>query len=177
VGRVRFAVEQRLVGGRVELSLVRFTRVHRRLAPDPQEAEVLARRRFDPRRRDEIADYVGRLETAAELAGRGELGCSVQASPWPDGTVRVELVERWLADDGRLQTEILASQRFDAARDDALVQSAELAEELRALGAQRNEERARTRLTALAAEDAVGEDGAQPLHAARLLARLLGRAG
>jgi hypothetical protein len=136
-----YVVQASAASGPVEVSLSRTKRQKHLLASESYTPlELLALRRF---RRSDITGYTtyaGRLEHAARLAARGELGYTVYTSV-DDGVLRVCMVARLLDADGHLQTELSHESRFeDPDSDLTLVQSNEKAAELRASAAELNDE-------------------------------------
>jgi hypothetical protein len=138
----------------------------------PQEI-VLAQRTFKPGvDLFALEAYAAQLERAAEHGNRGTLGCFVQVSPLPDGTVSVTLYERWFR--GKyLLCEQLASRRFDASGEDARAASVAYLLDLRDQAARRNHERlaAAAELDTEAIANAHGSN--DPVPAAEQLAEQL----
>jgi hypothetical protein len=137
----RFVVERRSGPrpGTLDIVLVRQEKEARRLARDRYASgEVILSRTVDDRRVDLIAESERLLGDAARFAGAGEWGAHVTNEPDRDGSVRVRLLERRLTADG-IRVEVLADCRFDASGDDAVVEAASFAAELRIWAEQRND--------------------------------------
>ena len=167
--------------GVVECSLVRYIRRDLPFRPDVDEpVEVLARRRFRKGNRMAIWGYERELSRAADEARAGRYGATVSVVPLPDGKVKVEVVE--CAFDGlKLRTDVLASGRFDATDEDALVPTAEAMAELRAWVEERNRRRVKQMVEAEAREAVDAEIATRHAQdrarAAKELAEILERAG
>ncbi|MFL5823629.1 MAG: hypothetical protein ACJ764_09325 [Solirubrobacteraceae bacterium] len=133
-GEECFVVRGRQVRGQVEISLSRDLREgHRFGSFTYTPVELLAIKRFDHVDSAHYMAYANALEDAMRYAARGELGYTVDTVV-DGGSVRVFLVARLLADDGRIRTEVSHEQRFeDADSHAALVQASETATELRSL--------------------------------------------
>src|SRR5262249_28798260 len=132
--------------GTLEIVLVHQRKEVRRLARDRYlDGEVLLSRTVDDRRVDLIAECERLLGDAARYADAGEWGAHVTSVPERDGSLRVRLLERRLTAAG-IRVEVLADRRFDAGGDDAVVQAAAFAAELRVWAEQRNEALAAERL-------------------------------
>jgi hypothetical protein len=144
----RFVVERRFGQrpGTLEILLVRKDRQVRRLARDRYaDGEVVLSRTIDDRRVDLVGECERLLQDAARFAEAGEWGAHVTSLADRDGSVRVRLLERRLTADG-IRVEMLADRRFDASGDDAVVEAAAFAAELRIFAEQRNEALAAERL-------------------------------
>jgi len=162
--------------GYLRVALVREAprRDHRPAAAE-RDHIVVAQRTFRARfELFELEAYAAQLERAAEHGNRGTLGSFVEIEPSADGAVSVTLYERWFK--GRhLRCEQLASRRFDADQDDALVASAEYLVELQDQAAQRNRQREAANCDIRNDDSAAAHDPAGSLTAAGRLAELLKR--
>jgi hypothetical protein len=136
-----YVVEGCFAGPFVEISLSRATRHTHRFGSDSYTAiEQLALKRFGRDEEAEYGEYAGNLEDAARIAARGELGYDVQTTA-EDGKVKVKLIARLLAPDGRIHTDISHEESFeDADSELALVRANEKATELRALAEELGEQ-------------------------------------
>jgi hypothetical protein len=145
-----FVVRGREVGPFIEISLSRdrhHTHGSKRGTFEP--LELLAMKRFGHQDMAGYTAYAGNLESAASLAARGQLGYSVDTE-LEGGVVRISLIARLMAPDGRVHTEITHEQSFDDPDSEAaLVQANEQATELRANAEQLNDDLATTRAAAL----------------------------
>lgn len=130
----------------VEISLSRDARHKRRFGSESYEpVELLALKRFRPTDIAGYSTYAGNLEVAADIAARGKLGYTVHTSS-DNGRVRISLVARLLAPDGRVRTEISHEQSFeDPDSQVALVQASEKAAELSSVAEELNDQWASVR--------------------------------
>jgi hypothetical protein len=145
-----YVVRGRQVGGLVEISLSRDRDQKHRFRSDTYAPiEELAFKRFPGDDTSAYTAYADHLEDAARYAARGELGYTLDSVV--DGTgVRISLVARLLADDGRMETEISHEQYVEDPE-----QAHEKAAELGAMARELNEQwasRRRARLVELRSE-------------------------
>jgi hypothetical protein len=128
-----YVVRGRMVGRFVEISLSRDSRERHRFRSDSYTPiELLALKRFRPAEVSAYTAYAGELETAADVAARGELGYTVHTVS-ENGQLRIALIARLLTADGRVQTEISHEHSFeDPDSQVVLVQANEKATEIRA---------------------------------------------
>ncbi len=171
----RFVVERRSGQrpGTVEIVLVRQEKEARRLARDRYvDGEVILSRTLDDRRVDLVGECERLLQDAARFAGTGEWGAHVTSLADRDGSVRVRLLERRLTTDG-IRVEVLADRRFDASGDDAVVEAAAFAAELRVWAEQRNEAIAAERLDETLEADAAEAAQRERERLAAELARIV----
>ncbi|HEU0315991.1 MAG TPA: hypothetical protein VFR49_01600 [Solirubrobacteraceae bacterium] len=172
-GEECYAVESHLDGGIVVVELVHYRRRaggfgHKHWT----RLERVASERFGEHDIDDFWRYSTQLADAARHALDGELGAFVKTESLSDGSVRVRLVDRRMRD-RRLATDILEDRCFDPTAADALVASAEFAEELRARARQLNDDAfaAAADADARAAQAAVDE--AERARQARELAEIV----
>lgn len=128
--------------GRTEVTLIRRTAPQRRslLHRSHDEALALFRRTFSPLRElKELERYAAELELVARHANNGTLGCFVDTRPH-EGMVAIALYDRWF-DGENLRCDELASRRYDAGDEQALVASAEFVAEMQEWAERRNAER------------------------------------
>jgi hypothetical protein len=125
----------------VEISLSRDARHRRHFGSENYEPiELLALKRFRPTDIAGYSAFAGNLEVAADIAARGKLGYTVHTSA-DNGRVRISLVGRLLAPDGRVRTAISHEQSFDDPDTAvALVQANERAVELSGMAEELNDE-------------------------------------
>jgi hypothetical protein len=135
-----YIVRGRTLGPLVEISLGRESKHKRRFGADSYTPiELLALKRFRHGELAAYAAYAGNLDVAAGIAVRGELGYTVRVAA-EDGKVRISIVARLLAPDGRVHTDISHDHTFeDPDSGLALVQANEKATELRAIAEQLND--------------------------------------
>jgi hypothetical protein len=171
----RFVVERRFGArpGTLDIVLVRQDKEVRRLARDRYaDGEVILSRTVDDRRVGLIAECERLLGEAARFAGAGQWGAHVTSEPDRDGSVRVRLLERRLTADG-IRVEVLADRRFDASGQDAVVEAASFAAELRVWAEQRNEALRAERLDQTLAAEAAEAARCERERLAGELARIL----
>lgn len=157
----------------VECSLVRY--IHRDLEwrPDVEEpVEVIARRRFHARNTGAIWLYEAALSRAAQEARAGEYGCQVAVLPLKDGSIEIVVTEK-VIDGMEFRQQVLATRRFDATAENAVVRSAEALAELRAWADERNRHRIERVMAAEATEPGVREQAGERERASRELADIL----
>jgi hypothetical protein len=130
-----YVVSGQQVGAFVEISLTRDRDVKHRFRSDTYAPiEELAFRRFPGEDTSAYMDYADHLEDAARYAARGELGYTLH-SEVDDAGVRISLIARLLADDGRMETTISHEQRLEDPE-----QAHEKTEELRAIARDLNDQ-------------------------------------
>ncbi|HUO72761.1 MAG TPA: hypothetical protein VMU39_18470 [Solirubrobacteraceae bacterium] len=174
---IRYGVTRRWDGAGVDrIALVREApRSDHRPSAAERDHVVLAQRTFSARREMfELEAYAAQLERAAEHGNRGTLGSFVAIEPSADGTVSVTLYERWF-NGGHLLCERLASRRFAADHDGALVASAEYLVVLQDRAAQRNHRREAAAGDTRADDATAAHQPDDPMTAAARLAQLLKR--
>jgi hypothetical protein len=136
-----YVVRGEQAGAFVEISLTRDARRKRRFGSDTYTpVELIAFKRFRPTDMAGYSAYAGNLETAGEIAARGQLGYTIRTNA-ETGKVQIALIARLLTPDGRVHTEISHEQSFeDPDSDVALVQANERATELTTLAESLNEQ-------------------------------------
>lgn len=158
----------------VEISLSRDVRSKHHFGSETYEpVELLALKRFRPADIAGYSAYAGNLEVAADIAARGKLGYTVHTSA-DQGRVRISLVARLLAPDGRVRTEISHDQSFeDPDTEVALVRANEKAAELSTIAEELNESWASERNAKLSELRADYDRADSDTHAAEELQRIV----
>jgi hypothetical protein len=130
-----YVVRGRQVSAFVEISLSLERDGEQRSGSDTYAPiEELAVKQFPDDDRLAYMAYAEHLEDAARYAARGELGYTLHTVV-DDAGVRLSLVARLLADDGRLETEISHEQYLEDPE-----QANQKATELRAIASERNDQ-------------------------------------